>query len=99
MLSAVQSIGKPKTKLPQKNPQIVSLVLHYVLTKTTLEDIEEAFIYKDIPIKNLKRCTKIEGAPISLVMFDFVSLGDKSNLLKNGIAINNQNKVVRDYIN
>ena len=30
---------------------------------TTLEDIEEAFIYRDIPTKNLKRNLKADGTP------------------------------------
>ena len=68
-------------------------------TAITLEDIEEAFIYRDIPIKNLKRCTKTDGAAMTLKMFDLVNIGDRSELLKNVVSINNQNKAARDYIN
>ena len=32
-----------------------TLCINKVNTTTTLEDIEEAFIYRDIPIKNLER--------------------------------------------
>ena len=64
-----------------------------------LEEIEEAFIYKDVPIKNLKRCTRADGTAMTLIMFELVNLKEKSKLLKNGMSINNQNKAVRDYIN
>ena len=76
-----------------------TLCINKVNTTITLEDIEEAFIYKDIPIKNLKRCTRADGTAMTLAMFELASLEDKSKLLKNGISINNQNKAVRDHIN
>ena len=76
-----------------------TLCINKVNTSITLEDIEEAFIYEDIPIKNLKRCTRADSTAMTLVMFDLVSLEDKSTLLKNGILINNQIKAMRDHIN
>ena len=76
-----------------------TLCINKVNTAVTLEDIEEAFIYKDTPIKNLKRYTRADGTAMTLVMFELVSLEDKSKLLKNRISIDNQNKAVRDYIN
>ena len=76
-----------------------TLCIHKINTTKTLEDIEEAFIYENIPLKNLKRCTRADGAAMTLVTFNLVSLEDKSKLLKNGILINNQNKAVTDYIN
>ena len=50
-----------------------TLCINKVNTTITLEDIEEAFIYKDIPIKNLKRCTRADGTAMTLVMFELVS--------------------------
>ena len=73
--------------------------INKVNTKTTLEDIEEAFIYRDIPIKNLKRCTRADGTALTLIMFEYVKNADRSAMLKNWLSINNQNKAVRDYIN
>ena len=70
-----------------------------VSTAITLEDIEEAFIYRDIPIKNLKRCTRADGTAMTLIMFDLVNIGDRPKLLKNGVSIDNQNKAARNYIN
>ena len=35
-----------------------TLCLNKINVSTTLDDIEEAFIYRDIPIKNLKVCPK-----------------------------------------
>ena len=32
-------------------------------------------------------------------MFDLENIADRSELLKNGLSINNQNKTIRDYIN
>ena len=78
---------------------IPTLYINKVNTSTTLKGIEEAFIYKDIPIKNLKRYTRADGTAMTLVMFDLLSLEDKSVFLKNGILFNNQVKAVRDYIN
>ena len=36
---------------------------------------------------------------MTLIMFDLVNIADRSELLKNGLSINKQNKTVRDYIN
>ena len=44
---------------------------------TTLEDNEEAFIYTDIPIKNLKKCTKVDGSAMTLVTFSLVNNSDR----------------------
>ena len=76
-----------------------ALSINKVNTGITLEDIEEAFIYSDIPMKNLNRCPRADGTAMTLIMFELVSLEDNSKLLKNEISINNQNKAVRDYIN
>ena len=76
-----------------------TLCINKVNTAITFEDIEEAFICRDIPIKNLKRCTRADGRAMTLIMFELVNFEDRSKLLKNGISIDNQNKIVRDYIN
>ena len=76
-----------------------SLCLNKINTTITLEDIEDAFIYKDIPINNLKRCTKADGSAMTLVTFSLVNSSDRRELLKNGLVTNNQRKAVRDYIN
>ena len=65
-----------------------TLCINKVNTAITLKGIEEAFICKDIPIKNLKRCSRADGTAMTLAMFELVSLEDKSKLLKNGISIN-----------
>ena len=44
-----------------KNFHNSTLCINKVIITTTSEDIEEAYIYRDIPIKNLKRCTKVDG--------------------------------------
>ena len=69
-----------------------TLCINKVSIGTTLEDIEEAFIYKDIPIKNLKRCTKADGSSMKLITFNLVNNSDRSELLKGGLSINNQKK-------
>ena len=99
--SAIYRITKNNITVEEStnSSSVSTLCINKVNTSTTLEDIEEAFIYKDIPIKNLKRCTRADGTAMTLVMFDLLSLEDKSELLKNGILINNQVKAVRDYIN
>ena len=76
-----------------------TLCFNKVNTAITLEDIEEAFIYRVIPIKNMKRCTRADRRAMSLIMFELVNNADRTELLKNGLSINNQNKAVRDYIN
>ena len=57
---------------------------------TTLEDIEEAFIYRDIPVQNIKRCTKSDGYSMTLIIFNLVNNSDRPDLLKGGISINNK---------
>ena len=76
-----------------------ALCINKVSITTTLEDIEEAFVYRDIPIKNLKRCLKADGSPMTLITFNLSNNSDRSELLRGGITINNQKKAVRDYIN
>ena len=66
---------------------------------TILEDIEEAFIYRDIPIKNFKRCTKVDWWAMNLVTFSLINNSDRSEWVKSGLVINNEKKAVRDYIN
>ena len=61
-----------------------TLCINKVNISTTLEDIEEAFIYRDIPIKNLKRCMKADGLSMSLVTLNFVNNSDRPALLKGG---------------
>ena len=73
--------------------------INKVNTAITLEDIEDSFIYRDIPIKNLKRCTRADGTAMALIIFELVIIEEKSKLLKNGISVKNQNKAVSDYIN
>ena len=73
------------------------LCINKVSIATTLEDIEEAFIYRDIPTKNLKRCTKADGSFMTLITFNLIQ--DRPELLKEGLSINNKKKAVRDYIN
>ena len=51
-----------------------TLCVNKVNTAITLEDIEEAFIYKDIPIKNLKRCTRADGTAMTLIIFELAIL-------------------------
>ena len=66
-----------------------TLRINKVNTTTTLEDIEEAFIYRDIPIKNLKRCARADGTAMTLITFELVINADRSILLKNGLLISN----------
>ena len=53
-----------------------TLCINKVSIGTTLEDIEEAFIYRDIPIKNLKRCTKADGSSMTVITFNLVNNSD-----------------------
>ena len=79
---------------------ISTLCINKVNTAITLEEIEETFIYSDILIKNLKRCTRADETAMTLITFELVNVEEKSKLLKkNGLSINNQNKAVRDHIN
>ena len=74
------------------------LCLNKINTSTALEDIEEAFIHRDIPIKILK---KRESRRLVNDISDFllVSSSYRTQLLKGGLVIKNQKKAVRDYIN
>ena len=54
-----------------------TLSLNKINITTTLEDNEEAFIYKDIPIKNFKKCTKVDGSAMTLVTFSLVNNSDR----------------------
>ena len=65
-----------------------TLCINKVNAAITLEDIEEAFIYRYMPIKNLRRCTRVDGTAMTLIMFELVNIADRSGLLKNGISIN-----------
>ena len=69
-----------------------TLCINEVSNATTLEDIEEAFIYMDIPIKNLKRCTKADESSMTLITFNLVNNSDRPILLKGGLSINNKKK-------
>ena len=76
-----------------------TLCINKVSIATTLEDTEEAFVYRDIPIKNLKRCSKADGSPMTLITFNLSNNSDRPELLRGGLTINNQKKAVKDYIN
>ena len=67
-----------------------TLCINKVNIATTLEDIEQAFIYKDIPITNLKRCTKADGSSMTLITFNLVNSSDRPELLRGGLSINNK---------
>ena len=69
-----------------------TLCTNKVSIATTLEDIEEAFIYRDIPIKNLKRCTKADESSMTLITFNLVNNSDRPVLLKGGLSISNKKK-------
>ena len=45
---------------------------------TTLQNIEEAFIKKSIQIRNLKRNTKADGSPLTLITFTLISSSDRT---------------------
>ena len=61
-----------------------ALCINKVNISTTLEDIKEAFIYRDIPIKNLKRCRKADGSSMTLITFNSVNNSDRPEVLKGG---------------
>ena len=46
----------------------------------------------DIPIKNLKRCTKADESSMTLITFNLVNNSDRPILLKGGLSINNKKK-------
>ena len=71
-----------------------TLCINKVNIATTLEYIVQAFIYRDIPIKNLKRCTKADGYSLTLITFNLVDSSDRPELLRGGLSINNKKKPV-----
>ena len=73
-----------------------TLCINKVSIAATFEDIEEAFIYRDIPIKNLKICAKADGSSMTLITSNLVSNSDRPELLKGGLSINNNQN---NYIN
>ena len=54
-----------------------TLCINKVSIATTLGEIKEPFIYRDIPIKNLKRCTKADGSSMTLITFNLVNSSDR----------------------
>ena len=60
-------------------------------TSTPLEDVEEAFIHRDIPIKNRKRNVKADGTPITLINFSLLHSSGRIELLKSRFAIQQEN--------
>ena len=64
------------------------LCLYKVNTTTTLKDIKEAFIYSDLPIKNLKRNIIANGLPMTLVTFSIVNSSVSTEILKSGLVLN-----------
>ena len=72
-----------------------TLCINKVSITTTLEDIEEAFIYRDILIKNLKRYTKADGSPMTLIAFNLVNSSDRPGLMRGRLSINNKKKSCR----
>ena len=69
-----------------------TLCINKVNIATTLEDIKQTFIYRDIPIKNLKRCPKADGSSMTLITFNLVNSSDGPELFRGGISINNKKK-------
>ena len=61
-----------------------TLSINKVSITATLEDIEEAFIHRGVPIKNLKRCTKADGPAMTSITFNLVNNSDRPELLKGG---------------
>ena len=62
-----------------------TLDINKVSITTALEDIEEAIIYSDVQVKNLKRCTKAEWPTMTLLTFNLVNNSDRPELLKGNI--------------
>ena len=93
----------PRSTYLLRNPLTLFLntlfFLNKISTSTTLEDIEQAFIYRDVSIKNLKRNVKAHASPITLVTFLSVSGSDKTEILKTGLVVKNEKKPTKDYIN
>ena len=67
------------------------LCLNKINTSTSLEDIEEAFIYRDIPIKNRKISVNANGSPTTLKSFSLVRCLDRIELLKSGFDKQQEN--------
>ena len=61
--------------------------MNEINTSTTLEENEEAFIYKDISIKNLKRNLKTDVTPMTLVTFSIFTSSNRAEVLKTGLAV------------
>ena len=61
-----------------------TLCLSKINITTTLEDLEEVFIYRYVPTKILKRYTKVDGTAVTLVTFSVVNSSDRIDLLKGG---------------
>ena len=61
--------------------------MNEINTSTTLEEIEEAFIYKDISIKNLNRNLKTDVTPMTLVTFSIFTSSNRAEVLKTGLAV------------
>ena len=59
--------------------------INKVSITTALEDIEEAIIYRDVQVKNLKRCTKADSPAMNLITFNLVNNSDSPELLKGNI--------------
>ena len=64
-----------------------TLCINKVSITTTLEDIEKAIIYRDIQVKNLKRCAKADWSAMTLITFILVNNSDRPELLKGNINI------------
>ena len=62
-----------------------TLGINKVSITTTLEDIEEAIIYRDVQVKNLKRYTKADWPTMTLLTFNLVNNSDRPELLKGNI--------------
>ena len=67
-----------------------TLCLNKINIATPLENFEEVFIYRDRPIKSLKRCTKADGSAITLATFSLINNSDRSDLVKSGLVINSE---------
>ena len=65
-----------------------TLCLNKISISTMLEEVEEAFIHQDTPLRNLKRCNKADGSPTTLTTFSLVNSSDRAGLLKSGLVIN-----------
>ena len=66
--STIYRLSKNKITMEESTNTFCNstLCIHKINTTKTLEDIEEAFIYENIPIKNLKKCMRAHGAAMTL---------------------------------